>query len=203
MPTPLRGAPAERLPRADPQRTPLHGIIAARRSFRELGPSELAAADVSALLWAAQGITSRGGGRAAPSAGALYPLTLSAVDARAVWRYVPAEHALRPVEIGDRRAQLAAAAIGQEFVAEAPLVIAVTARPAVLSARYGRRAERYCMLEAGHVAQNVLLMATALGLAAVPVAAFDDEAVLAVLALGAGHLPLYLLPVGARREGEA
>ncbi len=40
-------------------------------------------------------------------------------------------------------------------------------------------------------------MATALGFAAVPVAAFDDEAVLPVLDLGAGHL----LPIGAPPEG--
>jgi SagB-type dehydrogenase family enzyme len=97
--------------------------------------------------------------------------------------------------------RLATAALGQECVAEAPLTIAVTARPSQLSPRYGKRAERYCMLEAGHVVQSVLLMATALGLAAVPVAAFDDEAVLAVLGLRAEHLALYLVPVGAPRAG--
>lgn len=194
---------AERLPRPDPSLTPLHGIIAARRSRRELGGRALSAAEVSALLWAGQGITSPGGERAAPSAGALYPLTLTVVDAGGVWRYVPAEHALSLEAAGDRRAPLAAAALEQACVATAPLVVAVTARPAVLSARYGNRAERYCMLEAGHVAQSVLLMATALGLDAVPVGAFDDQAVLAVLGLGAGHLALYLLPVGAPRRGRA
>lgn len=73
----------------------------------------------------------------------------------------------------------------------------------MLAEKYRDRAERYCVLEAGHVAENVLLMATAPGLAAVPIGAFDDEAVLAALGLAAGHLPLYLLPVGAPPEGQA
>ncbi|WP_242342785.1 SagB/ThcOx family dehydrogenase [Anaeromyxobacter terrae] len=195
------GARLERLPRPDPRSTPLHGVIAARRSRREFGRRGLTDAETSALLWAGQGITSVEGGRAAPSAGALYPITLTLVDARGVWRYVPAVHALALEEVGDRRARLASAALGQESVAGAPLTIAVSARPAVLAARYRERAERYCLLEAGHVAQNVLLMATALGLAAVPVGAFDDEAVLGVLALGPAHLALYLLPVGAPPAG--
>ncbi len=191
----------ELLPRLDPGRTLLHDVMATRRSCREFGRRELTTAELGALLWAGQGITSAEGGRAAPSAGALYPITLSVIDARAVWRYAPVEHALSPAETGDHRPRLAAAALGQEYVTEAPLTIAVTARPVLLSARYGNRAERYCLLEAGHIAQNVLLMATALGLAAVPIGAFDDEAVLAILGLGAGHLALYLLPVGAPPRG--
>jgi SagB-type dehydrogenase family enzyme len=197
------GARIDVLPRPDPRSTPLHDVIAKRRSCREFAPRELTASEIGALLWAGQGITSAEGGRAAPSAGALHPITLRAIDARGVWRYIPEEHALSPAETGDRRSQLAAAALGHEYVAEAPLTIAVTARPAVLADKYRDRAERYCVLEAGHVAENVLLMATALGLAAVPIGAFDDEAVLAVLGLAAGHLPLYLLPVGALPEGKA
>ncbi len=189
------------LPRVDPRSGPLHRIIATRRSVREFGRRGLTPVEAGALLWAGQGITSAEGARAAPSAGALYPITLTVVDARGVWRYVPAQHALSAAATGDRRARLAAAALGQEHVAQAPLTIAVTARPSQLSPRYGERAERYCELEAGHIAQNVLLMATTLGLAAVPVAAFDDEAVLAVLGLGAGHSALYLLAVGAPLEG--
>src|SRR5512139_3621087 len=145
------------LPRPDLRGTPLHEVIAKRRSRREFGRRELTAAEMGALLWAGQGITSAEGGRAAPSAGALYPITLSVADAPGLWSYDPEEHALSVAEARDRRAALAAAALGQECVGEAPATIAVTARPAVLAARYGGRAERYCVLEAGHVAQNVLL----------------------------------------------
>ena len=38
-----------------------------------------------------------------------------------------------------------------------------------------------------------------LGLAAVPVGAFDDESVRSVLGAPADHVPLYLIPVGRAR----
>ena len=50
--------------------------------------------------------------------------------------------------------------------------------------------------EAGHAAQNILLQATALGLAAVPIGGFDPAAVTHLLALPPGQTVLYLIPVG-------
>ncbi len=178
----------------------LDEALSRRRSLREFGRRPLADSEVGALLWAGQGVTSRAGGRTAPSAGALYPLTLSLADARGVWRYQPDRHSLALGAPGDARPALASAALGQRWVSDAPVAIAVSADLAVLAAEYGRRAERYCVLEAGHAAQNVLLAATALGLGAVAVAAFDDDGVRAALALPAGHLPLYLVPVGPAPE---
>jgi SagB-type dehydrogenase family enzyme len=178
---------------------PLARVLAARRSCREFAGRELTEVETSSLLWAGQGITSPEGFRAAPSAGALYPTTLTLVDHRGLWRYLPDRHALEKVREGDRRPRLAAAALGQEAVAEAPATIVVTAEPSVLAERYRSRAERYCLLEAGHVVQNVLLQAAALGLAGVPVGAFDDGDVLEVVELGRDHLALYLVPVGAPR----
>jgi nitroreductase len=51
-------------------------------------------------------------------------------------------------------------------------------------------------MEAGHAAQNVYLQATALGLGAVLVAGFHDEAVTALSATPTGHAPLGLLAIG-------
>ncbi len=65
--------------------------------------------------------------------------------------------------------------------------------------KYGGRATRYVHIEVGHAAQNVLLQATASGLAAAPVGAFDDRGVKVLLALPREADPLYLLPVGRPR----
>ena len=62
--------------------------------------------------------------------------------------------------------------------------------------KYGDRAERYVKFEAGHAAQNLLLQAVSLGLGAVPIGAFDDDQVQAILGLPSDHEPLYLVPVG-------
>jgi nitroreductase len=82
-------------------------------------------------------------------------------------------------------------------VARAPAVLVVSAAPATLAPQYGVRAERYAVLEAGHVAENLLLAAVALGLAAVPVAAFSDAAVIEAARLTMGQVPMVLVPVGA------
>jgi SagB-type dehydrogenase family enzyme len=64
--------------------------------------------------------------------------------------------------------------------------------------KYGQRAYRFTLLEAGHVAQNALLAAAALGLAAVPLGGFYDRKVDAFLGVdGLQEAALYLLPVGS------
>jgi nitroreductase len=55
---------------------------------------------------------------------------------------------------------------------------------------------RYVHIEVGHAAQNVFLQATALGLEAVVVGAFNDRMVQRALNLPEGEAPLYLMPVG-------
>jgi SagB-type dehydrogenase family enzyme len=98
--------------------------------------------------------------------------------------------------MGDRRRSLSAASLDQVLVAEAPVVIVLSAVLARTAVEYGDRAWRYVNLEAGHVAQNVLLAAVALGLGAVPVGAFEDESIQETLGLPALHRPLYVIPVG-------
>ena len=52
----------------------LEEVLARRRSEREFSNQAVTEAEISQLLWAAQGITADWGGRTSPSAGALYPL---------------------------------------------------------------------------------------------------------------------------------
>ncbi len=177
--------------------------LARRRSVRAFDPRPLAIAQVGQLLWAAQGITDPQGRRTSPSAGALYPLEVYAITRDGVSRYVAAEHALAPVRDGDLRPALEAAALDQAAVGDAPLVIAIVGVPSRTAARYGpERATRYVQLEAGHAAQNILLQAVALALGAVPVGAFDDTRVAAVLGLPPDQVPLYLVPVGFPAAGD-
>ena len=174
----------------------LEEAIATRRSVRELVDRPLSDAHIGQLLWSAQGITGSRGRRAAPSAGATYPLEVYVATAAGLSRYEIADHALSDHLDGDRRPALAAAAHDQEWIADAGAVVVITGVVERTADRYGDRAERFVLLEAGHAAQNVLLQATALELVGVPVGAFDDAEVGEVLALPAGHAPLYLLPVG-------
>ncbi len=175
-----------------------------RRSVREFARAALTPAEISQLLWAAQGMTSRDGLRTAPSAGALYPLELYLVVGAVqgleagIYNYVPDGHRLVRKVSGEHRRELAAAALGQECVADAAVVLVFASVERRTTRKYGSRGARYIHIEVGHAAQNVLLQATALGLGAVVVGAFDDAKVAALLNLPAGEAPLYLVPLGRR-----
>ena len=175
----------------------VEGALFRRRSVREFGSQALDLESIGRLLWSAQGETEQGGaGRSAPSAGGTYPLEVYAVTGEGLLHYLPHGHRAEWIGRVDLRDRLHRAALDQTAVRDAPLVLVITAVPARTEERYGERAERYVFLEAGHAAQNVLLQATALGLGAVPIGAFRDDDVAAVLHLAAGEVPVYLIPVG-------
>jgi len=180
---------------------PLEAAIARRRSVRRYASGDLNLEQVGQLLWAAQGIT--GGNtalRAAPSAGACHPLIFYVCRADGIWRYHPEGHYLARHLDRDVRRELAKAAWRQRFIAEAPCVFLISAIFERTTQRYGERGRlRYVPMDVGHAAENLLLQAVALGLASVPVGAFDDTAVRQVLALPGQEEPLYILPVGYPR----
>jgi SagB-type dehydrogenase family enzyme len=178
----------------------LDEILARRRSMREFAPSPLTDAEVHRLLWAGQGVTDAEGRRTAPSTGAQYAIELYAVTPSAIVRYVPATDDVAAIAAGSRRSDLQAAAAGQECVGQAPVSIVIAGVVSRLEARYGGHAHGYLLLEAGHVGQNILLEAVALGLGAVPCAKFDAGAVAAVLGLPGDQVPLEIIPVGHPKE---
>jgi len=174
----------------------LEEALRQRRSVRTYTNEPLTLVEIGQLFWAAQGVTTESGLRTAPSAGALYPLELYAATDDGLYHYVPQGHRAQLRRVEGWRAALCRAALSQSAVCQAPVIFVVTAVYARTAGKYGERAERYVQLEAGHAAQNLLLQAVALDLAAVPVGAFSDEQVQTALGLPADHKLLYLIPVG-------
>lgn len=170
-----------------------------RRSIRTYKDAPLTLKEVSQLLWASQG-TVASGRRAAPSAGATYPLEIFFIAGnveglkQGLYRYKNKEHSLELIREGDFRKPISDRALRQDMILKAPATIVVSAVFERTRARYGTRAERYVHMEAGHVGENIMLQATALGLGTVPVGAFIDSEVKSVL--GIKEDPLYLFPVG-------
>ncbi len=175
--------------------------LAERRSVRQFKDMPLDIADVSQLLWAAQGITDSRGFRTAPSAGALYPLEVYVVAGNVkglapnVYKYKPAGHELILVKEGDVRAALSNAALGQSVVKDGAIVIVIAGVYERTTVKY-YAGEKYVYMEAGHSAQNVYLQAHTLGLGTVAVGAFNDDAIKRAAGMSENERPLYLLPVG-------
>ncbi|MBN1609837.1 MAG: SagB/ThcOx family dehydrogenase [Polyangiaceae bacterium] len=168
-----------------------------RRSQREFAPTPLPLGELGQLAWAAQGITEPANGlRTAPSAGALYPLELYFVVADGVLHYLPADHTLARNSQRDEREALSTAALLQTSIRDAPCSVVIVSVTERTREKYGDRAPLYVALEAGHVGQNLLLQATARGLAGVPIGAFDASAVSRLLGLAQGEEPLYIIALG-------
>jgi SagB-type dehydrogenase family enzyme len=185
---------------------PLARALSRRRSVRRFAAQPLALAAAAQLLWAAQGMAGPNGRRTVPSAGALYPIELHLLAARVdglasgLYRYLPARHALQGpndemVPQGLQPA-LQQAAGGQATVGAAAAVVIISAVEARSAVKYGGRAARYAAFEAGAAAQNLALQAAALELGALVVGGFDDAAVVRLLRLPPGELPVVLMPIG-------
>jgi SagB-type dehydrogenase family enzyme len=200
------GLPTVPLPEAAPARESLDAVVAARRSARGYAVAELSLDQLSTLLRASYGVTGALGTqpfRAVPSAGALYPLELY-VAAQRVETLVPGLYHFDPLRAALERLrqldgdELAGLTPYDELLVPSAAVVTISAVFWRSRFKYGARAYRFALLEAGHVAQNVLLAATALGLAACPVGGFYDRRVDTFLGIdGLYEASLYLVPVGA------
>lgn len=179
-------------------------VLDVRRSQRDYAPRPLSKPALSALLHAAQGITlARLDFRAAPSAGALYPIELYAVVhnvegvSPGAYHYAVRPHELERLETGDFRGRLVRAGLYQRFLGEAGVCFLLSAVFQRSRWKYRERAYRYVLLEAGHVAQNIYLAATALGLGACAVGAFDDGQLNDLLGLdGQEEAVVYVVSAG-------
>ena len=179
--------------------------IRQRRTIRNYSSQILQVDQLAQLLWSAQGLTgSRRFKRAAPSAGALYPMDVYAVVGQnsvvqidaGVYRYEPRAHMLALVTNQDLRDRVARAAISQMWMANAPINLVITAEYSRVMGKYGKRGVRYAQIEAGHIGQNLFLQAEALGLKAGIVGAFHDKEVAEVMNLPRSHEPLLIMPIG-------
>jgi SagB-type dehydrogenase family enzyme len=195
-------------PQAGRRPADLFACLAERRSQRDYSDRPLTQAELAALLWATQGITGSIAGyhfRTSPSAGALYPVeTYLAVHRVAgvpsgIWHFQVVDFALELLAAGDFRQPLTQAGLTQSFLGEAGAVFIWTGVLNRARWKYRERAVRYLFLDAGHICQNLMLAATALGLGVCPVGAFFDDEVESLIGVDKQQeVALYLASVGPR-----
>lgn len=175
----------------------LEQALARRRSVHEFTGKSLSFTQIGQLAWAGQGITEPEKGlRTAPSTGAIYPISLYFVTQDGLFVYHPDEHSLEEVISEDLRERLAAAAPDSDVVANAPCSIIVVGSARKAAAKHGNKAERFMLLEAGHIAQNIHLQAVSLDLASVSVDTFDTKQVRKICKLPTGIEPIHIICVG-------
>jgi SagB-type dehydrogenase family enzyme len=191
---------------------PLGDVLRTRRSAAAFGGAPMSASELSTLLWAAYGVSAPvadaegpvAPGRTAPSAGALYPLELyvltPAVDglSAGLHHYDPLGHALEELASDGAGAALEAVLALPAHAAGAAAAVAITGVFWRSRFKYGLRGYRFTLLEAGHVAQSLVLAATALGLASCPCGRFFERRLDPLLeADGVDESSLYIVLLGS------
>ena len=188
----------------------IDGLIRRRRTIRHFrrGPINLHA--VSRILFNASGVTQKSSGsstslhwplRTAPSAGAIYPLEIRLAAMKicslqsGIYQYQPYEHVLELVTSDVSNGELAAASLHPDLIDQAALAIGIFADWRRMAAKYGDRGYRYVLLEAGHMAHNIILTCSDMKLAAVPVGGFVDDDIHKVFASPPEARPVYLIIV--------
>ncbi|MEI8411399.1 MULTISPECIES: SagB/ThcOx family dehydrogenase [unclassified Kribbella] len=190
---------------------PLAELIRDRVSCRAFRDRPISLAELATLLrsgYGTTGVTDDGPlymiDRAVPSAGGLYPLEVSvvarSVDAlqAGIYHYVPLADGLEEVrEHPVAASQISHLFMDQPWAAEAAVVLVLSAVCGRSLVKYGDRGYRYLLLEAGHVAQNLVLAATGLGLGTVNLGGFFDDELSSLLCLDIeSEIVLYGVAVG-------
>jgi SagB-type dehydrogenase family enzyme len=172
--------------------------LAQRRSIRTYKDEPLSLAEVSQILWAAQGITDeKSGKRTAPSARAMYLLDVYLLAGnvtdlpQGMYLYQPQGHQLSRVWEGDAKAKLFKAA-GQAPIEKAPAALVITGQ--------ADRAtnSNWMYLEAGHAAENVYLQGVSLGIGTVVMGGFEPDEVKEALSLPQNQTVIYIMPLGKK-----
>lgn len=170
----LSRAPTSAVPLVDNACMDFFEIVKERRSIRVFTDRPVEAEKIERVLETAL---------AAPSAGNLQAYKIYAVKS------------------AEGRAALAAAALGQDFVRTAPVVLVFCTDAAQAAKKYGERGERlYTLQDAAIACTFAMLAIEALGLATVWVGAFREEAVWMAIGSPAGLSPVAMLPIGYAGE---
>jgi SagB-type dehydrogenase family enzyme len=193
----------------------LRSMIEQRRSLRRYADTPLSQMELSYLLWLTQGVKRVSPRpatlRTVPSAGARHAFEtyllvnrVSGLEA-GLYRFVATRHALLrlPAE-PDVTGQVMGATHGQESIAQSAVTFLWAAVTERMAWRYVERSMRYLFLDAGHVCQNLYLAAESIDCGVCAIAAFEDEAINAILGLdGVEQFVIYLGAVGKKAASGA
>ncbi len=204
------GSPRISLPPPDRLDVSLRAVLAERRTVRDFAPTGLSLTALGDLVVTAAGISRRQPPaegepperRPYPSAGALYPLELHLLTGAVEglddghYHFDPRTGELEVLRLGRWQEALTACTLHHAVLAPCNAVVAIVGVPARTMTKYGQRGYRFMLLDAGHLAQTLALVASGLGLGAVTVGGFYDVALQRLLGLRPGEWPLLLVGVG-------
>lgn len=206
----FRGVPIVELPTPRPASGSLADALAGRLSCRQFGGTTLDADDLSTLLHGSYGVlgTARTPSgkmleRPIPSGGGRYPLEVYTLVRRAdgvppgVFHYAPRRHVLEQIRGPRPWTSIVRLFLDQPYLAEADTLVVITGVAGRTLSKYGERGFRFLWLEAGHLGQNLSLIAADSDIGCLPLAGFYDQPLADLLGVDPNvEAPLYAFALG-------
>lgn len=181
----------------------LAACILSRKSARTYSDDPLTLSHISTFLTYSCRELSGSRHRTAPSAGALFPLEAYAicinVDGLApdIYHYGVRGHQLEPLHRADKIEDIRRAIFVPEIAQTAALIWVITAIFGRTKIKYGERGYRFALLEAGHLAQNMCLVGSAMKLSTCPIGGYVDDLINGALGVdGVEEAALYMISAG-------
>ncbi|MCL2406919.1 MAG: SagB/ThcOx family dehydrogenase [Defluviitaleaceae bacterium] len=199
------------------EKTPEYSeLLDIRRSHRVFTEAPVSQAQLAYMLWTAQGVQDYRGAnnvatlRPAPSGGARHPFELYAVVQnvegllQGVYRYLPLENVGKKTvhieylsKIEDYATTITDSLAGQKWASSAPVVLYLTCVPYRAEWRYATASHRVMLIDLGHVGQNIMLSAAALGFGSCCIAAYKQKESDKLLGVnGIDEYTVYAVPFG-------
>ena len=180
----------------------LEQALKQRRSRRDFSDNPISLNQLSQVLWAAYGITKEPIYKTAPSAGAIYPMTIYVSTCKVknmengFYRYIPETHSLKLIDDNNYKKIIYKLGYRQNCLKNPAFTILMAANFNKIENRYGNKAKRYTFMEAGHISQNIYLQVESLGLGTVAVGAFNEASMNKNLPVKAEENIIYIMPIG-------
>ena len=185
-------------------------LVESRETRRNYSETPLSMQELSFLLWGTQGVKSvtekPATRRTVPSAGSRHAFETYLLINRVaglepgLYRYMALEHQLAKLQApADINLILTIACKNQAHVRNSAVTFFWVAVPMRMVWRYCQRGYRYMFLDAGHVCQNLYLLAEAINCGVCAIAAYDDDLVNAALGVdGEEQFTIYIATLGKR-----
>ncbi len=181
----------------------LEEAIVSRRSRREFSDTPVTIPEISQMLWSGQGQTDPSGKRTIPSARESYSMTLFVFVKEAkgltpgIYEYIPKDHSLGAVSTVDVETAMKTAG-AQAGAQAAPVVFLIASDFGLYQTKTKAENMNATYMEAGHISQNMYLMAESLKMGTVTMAGFSSPKMVETLKLDPAFNVEYIMPFGHR-----
>jgi len=196
------------LKKAKTTKSKLRKILLNRRSIRQFSGFSLSKEELSYLLFLSSGLTHLGktvdeSKRPYPSAGGRYPLEIYPIVLnceemeKGLYHYNVKENSLELLLQKDLNKWLTKVTSGEKWIEKSSVVFIISGVLDRTRIKYGDKGYRLALIETGHLSQNILLLATEMGLDSYPLGGFIDKEVNNLLDIDLQkEVALYMIAIG-------